>query len=158
MKECFKCNKIKPLTEFYKHPAMADGRVNKCKECNKKDVRENREKKVDYYREYDAFRYRRDDTIKERNARYAALNKGKDNHLKRDYVSRNPKKRAAHVLLGNAVRDGVIQKPIKCSRCNEFTPSRRLHGHHYDYNKPLDVIWLCASCHGFEHSKYKHLY
>ena len=53
MKTCFKCNVQKPLTDFYKHPAMADGHVNKCKECNKTDVTENRLKKIDYFREYD---------------------------------------------------------------------------------------------------------
>jgi hypothetical protein len=40
-KTCFKCNLEKKLEDFYKHPRMPDGRVNKCKECNKKDTRDN---------------------------------------------------------------------------------------------------------------------
>lgn len=39
-KKCFKCGVDKPLTEFYKHPAMTDGHLGKCKNCAKKDVRE----------------------------------------------------------------------------------------------------------------------
>ena len=45
-KKCFKCNQVKPLTDFYKHSQMKDGRVNKCKVCNKKDVKVNTEKKM----------------------------------------------------------------------------------------------------------------
>jgi hypothetical protein len=46
MKECFKCNVVKPLDQFYKNGAMADGRVNKCMNCNKLDVKINYDKKA----------------------------------------------------------------------------------------------------------------
>lgn len=57
-KQCFKCNTVKPLTDFYRHPDMPDGRVNKCKECNKKDVRANYSVNKEAKREYDRKRHR----------------------------------------------------------------------------------------------------
>lgn len=92
-KQCFKCLEIKPLTEFYKHKQMADGHVNKCKECSKKDVRNNRKEKIEYYREYDA----------NRGSRTTADNK-------RNYRNKYPMKYAAHIMIGNALRDGRLKK------------------------------------------------
>lgn len=38
-KRCFKCGETKELTAFYKHKMMADGHLNKCKDCTKKDTK-----------------------------------------------------------------------------------------------------------------------
>jgi hypothetical protein len=38
-KPCIKCGVPRELTEFYRHPGMADGRLNKCKECHRLDVK-----------------------------------------------------------------------------------------------------------------------
>src|ERR1700760_3015968 len=39
MKICFKCLLTKSIDEFYKHPAMSDGHLNKCKSCTKEDTK-----------------------------------------------------------------------------------------------------------------------
>lgn len=128
-KKCFKCGLVKPVSEFYEHSQMADGYLNKCKECTKKDSRENRDRNLEYYREYD------------RNRFY------KNGHRKRSqkYNELNPIKAKAHTIISNAIRDGRINKPESCSICGKS--DSRIEAHHSDYNKPLDVIWVCKSCH-----------
>lgn len=155
MKKCRICGEIKDGEGFYKHPKMRGGRDSKCKECVKARVKKNREEKSEYYKAYDAWRFKNDPKVRERHKRYKSTPEGRDamQRARKMWQETNPEKRAAHLILGNAVRDGRIDKPDKCSRCREFTPSRILHAHHHDYTKPLDVTWLCVYCHVDEHKE-----
>lgn len=138
MKTCFKCNIKKDLDCFYKHPQMADGYLNKCKGCSKKDVMSNRESKVDYYRGYDAKR-QQDPERRKKKAVY----------LKR-FRQKNSLMNAAHCKVQRAIKKGILIRG-NCSMCNA---TEDIHAHHEDYSKPLEVIWLCVKCHiGGVHGK-----
>ena len=55
-----------------------------------------------------------------------------------------PFMRRAQNTLNNRIKAGKIQRPGHCSKCNkECFPD----GHHTNYSRPLDVVWLCKSCH-----------
>ena len=61
---------------------------------------------------------------------------------------KNRKKIIARNMVNHNVRVGKLIKPEHCSRCGD---TRNIQGHHPDYNKPLEVLWLCSSCHSDEH-------
>lgn len=230
-KECFKCGETKPLSDFYKHPMMADGHVNKCKVCNKKDVHKNRVDNIDYVREYDRNRRKKCNVTEERweeistkrkiysQAYYAEnpdkweerLKKArKESYLvddwevlsqeRRDraesyysknpdkweerlaksrksactdeqwqqkleskrkwdlenpehkaeitkkYRENNPKKYKAHSMVGRTIKSGKLI-PQPCFVCG----AEKVHGHHCDYDKPLEVLWLCPEHHSEWH-------
>lgn len=57
----------------------------------------------------------------------------------------------ARTKLSNAIRDGKISRPDRCDRCGKkCTPD----GHHWNYAYPLNVVWLCRSCHKIVHLKF----
>ena len=152
MKKCFKCGVLKELTEFYKHPQMSDGHVNKCKECNKRDVRENREVKIDYYTEYERNRAILPHRVKARE-KYAKTDDGKiaGNRAKRKWVDGNLIKRSAQIIVRNAVRNGRLIRSKTCECCG--INHKRIHGHHDNYNYPMIVRWLCPKCHNQWHKE-----
>ena len=132
MKECFKCGETKPLSDFYKHKRMADGHVNKCKECNKRDVRKNRAGKAEYYRSYDRARGNRQSI-----------------HHTPEYRKKYPNRYKAHSIVGNSIRaKKLFREP--CEVCGDFD---KIHAHHDDYLKPLNVRWLCAAHHSQWHKE-----
>ncbi len=143
-KTCTDCNERFSLPNFYKGSA-------KCKPCYKKRVSKNRVEKIDKYREYERQRGMLPHRIAGRK-KYSETTAGKaaQARARKKWLSQNSSKRAAHVILGNAVRDGKILKPDACSVCGYLG---RIDGHHDDYTKPLDVTWLCRSCHVKHHKE-----
>lgn len=71
---------------------------------------------------------------------------------RRELVAQDPKIRV-RMFLTEAVKTGRIVKPTNCSDCGVVVPKSRMDGHHEDYNKPYDVIWLCRACHARRHWK-----
>ena len=121
-KVCFKCGKELPITEFYKHPQTADGYLNKCKSCTKKDVHENYEKNIvspDYVekeRERGRDKYKR---------LYAGV------HAPQRHMS-NKKTRAKLIKLGYDLTGFEV--------------------HHWNYNHSMDVFLLTPRQHKKVHS------
>lgn len=148
MKTCKKCNVLKDLNEYYKHSRMADGHLNICKECKRVQQIETRNNNLEYYQEYDRNRPNKEERSK-KSYQYQLTEKGKEvkNKAVSNYKNNYPIKYKATNAVNNAIRDKKLIKPDTCECCKNTFPSRQLHGHHSDYNKPLDVMWLCNACH-----------
>lgn len=46
-----------------------------------------------------------------------------------------------------AIEKGLLKKPDRCEVCEKKVSGHKLQAHHEDYTKPLEVIFLCYSCH-----------
>ncbi|ATS93436.1 hypothetical protein P1A145kb_p036 [Pectobacterium phage DU_PP_I] len=132
-KHCSNCGEFKSPQDFQIRRASKDGLTASCKSCLK--VR-------------DAIR---DKTPERRKVKrdYAATPTGRErsNAAKKAYSERNPKIRSATIAVGNAVRDGKLVKAEYCESPYCEHPEGYVEAHHCDYNKPLDVMWLCDRCH-----------
>lgn len=151
-KECFKCGKEKTLMNFYKHPEMADGHLNKCKDCSKIDTKKNRDNNIDYYSEYDRQRANNPNRMAARFS-YSKTENRKKAAIKSKikWIQNNKIKRAAHVIYGNFIRNNKDLIKNECEMCGER--KKRLNAHHDDYNYPLTVRYLCGLCHSKWHKE-----
>lgn len=129
-KECFRCNIVKPITEFYRHSEMADGYLGKCKACTKADTR----KRYSNNRIEIAAKARRRQRTKRARAKEA-------DRQRRRRASEPEKYRA-----WRAVRYAVLAGKLKKTPC-VFCGNPKVEGHHEDYTKPLCVVWVCFKCH-----------
>ena len=111
---------------FYKHKAMGDGHLNKCKDCTKRDVKKYRNDNLEMIRAYDRKRGNR-----------------QTKEYRDSYKKEFPLKYKAHNVVANAIRDKKLFKE-PCEVCGT---NDAIHAHHDDYAKPLNVRWLCATHH-----------
>lgn len=78
---------------------------------------------------------------------------GEENHFYRGTKADG----RAHDILESAIKRGVVKRQTVCECCGAtgtFADGRSIvQAHHPDYNKPLEVIWLCQKCH---HEWHKH--
>lgn len=135
-KECFKCLITKDMSEFYKHPAMGDGHLGKCKECTKMDAGLHRRGNLEKIRAYD-------------------VERGKLPHRKAMCIATGKRIRASpdnylftHARVAYALKKGTLKR-MPCLMCGT---TKNIHAHHDDYSKPLDVMWLCVVHHKSRHA------
>ncbi len=140
MKPCYECNVTKTLDEFYSHPQSLDGRAGLCKACHRERMRVRRLLNP-AVQAYDRERYQRPER------RLWAAEES------RRWRAEHPDAYRAQTAVSNAVRDGRLKKE-PCSLCGATT---NIHGHHRDYAKPLEVVWLCAKCHHRLHATFPEL-
>ncbi len=131
MKTCFKCGVEKSIDDFYRHPQMGDGRLGKCKDCTKQDMRIDRHTKP-RVREYDRQRSMLPHRVELRK------------RVSDAWRAKHPGRAKAHSAAGNAFKAGKIVRPEHCEGCGL---TKSLQKHHHDYSKPLLVVWLCKPCH-----------
>ncbi len=61
-----------------------------------------------------------------------------------------PKKKAHHIVT-QAIKAGELVNPGICEHC--FGDERKVFAHHEDYDKPLEVNWICRPCHFTRHKE-----
>jgi hypothetical protein len=150
-KECKICKTIKLLQDFGKSKTGKYGYDAQCKKCRyartgRAHFLKNKEKCYENAKKWHA--NNREHINEKARERYL---QDKTPIIKRD--RKHAEKRKAQHLVQTHVRRGKIIKPSICSICN--CESKRIEGHHADYSKPLEVIWVCNQCHHNIHKSLK---
>lgn len=141
MKVCTNCGIEKPLTEYYKlsHRSSYHAR---CKPCYRSKIKVDPVKARAASRRY--YLKNRDKVI----ARVKSSKAGKP----RPNRIRDQNKVNAHRVVEKAIKNNLLKRQ-PCVICGKETT----HGHHDNYDRPLDVVWLCPKHHGERHRSLSYL-
>ena len=173
LKKCSHCKEYKPLKMFCKNKRTKDGFHFICKKCASayhKNYRDkNKEKLLNYHKawedgkeeeikKYKATYYKENkerlsaqariynsahrEQINERARKYRQTNREKATEWTSAYRKRYPEKYRAHLLVQYALRAGEMSRQ-PCEVCG----IEKTEAHHDNYNRPLDVRWLCHKHH-----------
>ena len=157
-KHCSKCGKMKSVSDFYKDRVKRDGLRGLCKSCDEaartRRIRQGhppteaqRKKFAEASRIY---RLRHPEKAAEAVRKYRRNNQAVAVENARRYANKYPERIKAVDLMKYAVRTGrVVRGP--CFACGA---TKNVHGHHEDYDKPYEVIWLCPGCHYAYHAAF----
>ena len=72
-------------------------------------------------------------------------NKDKVYKSNKKWQENNKERRYAHIKFNNYLKKFPDIKPDNCSLCGNT--EIKLEAHHNNYSKPLEVVWMCRSCH-----------
>lgn len=146
-KTCFKCGETLPRREFYRHKMMGDGLLGKCKNCTKRDVSE----RIERLRTNSAWVLKERARCRKKTSEARSMGASFDSPAARKrWQLKNKHKMRAQGTAARYARLGMIEKKNTCEICDT---DGKLHMHHFDYDRPIDVVWLCHQCHGLVHRK-----
>jgi len=138
---CKACGQDRDNSMFYA------SNKSRCKECIKTSVAENRLANIEHYRSYDRMRASQPHRVQARLS-YQETEAFHLSHRRScaKYRIEQPKRRDAQVAVGNAIRNGKLKRQ-PCFVCGGSAEA-----HHPDYDRPLDVTWLCSTHHKQAHA------
>lgn len=144
MKKCPRCKAIKQDNEFYKFKRKENVFLQSfCKKCTGEVTAKWKLRRfgtVNSRKTIYGDRIRENERKKNRERR--AKNPNKKNKESYAYQRKYPERWKAQRAVYRATKNGKIERS-PCVICD----AQRVEGHHFDYQKPLEVVWFCTLHH-----------